>query len=71
MRHGAESSGCSIYKIGRRHADILPGLGPPSFRPKRADLTAHALRAWNAWMPEMSGRESARMKRSITKALAT
>jgi len=43
------------------------GWGHLPFDRSGADLTAHALRAWNAWMPEAS---EPRIKKAIAKALA-
>jgi squalene-hopene/tetraprenyl-beta-curcumene cyclase len=35
-----------------------------------ADLTAHAIQAWLAWMPELSPSQQSRVRRALARALA-
>ena len=41
------------------------GWGALPFDRSSPDLTAHTLRAWSAWLPQLSGREKARTLRGI------
>jgi squalene-hopene/tetraprenyl-beta-curcumene cyclase len=45
------------------------GWGALPFDRSAADLTAHALRAWSAWLPQLDPRTKARTLRSIDRAL--
>ena len=46
------------------------GWGHLPFDRSGADLTAHALRAWNAWMPELTGAEASRLQRGLARGIA-
>jgi squalene-hopene/tetraprenyl-beta-curcumene cyclase len=46
------------------------GWGHLPFDRSGADLTAHAIRAWTAWLPQLSPQAQARVKAAIPKAIA-
>ncbi len=46
------------------------GWGALPFDRSSPDLTAHALRAWSAWLPQLEGRAKRKTLRAIARALA-
>ncbi len=63
------------WLIGLQNSDggiptFCRGWGALPFDRSSPDLTAHALRAWSAWLPQLAGTPKRRVEKAIARALA-
>ena len=70
-RAGGRAAGCSICKTATAASrpSAAAGARCPSTA-ARPDLTAHTLRAWSAWLPQLDERTKRRTRARFTAALA-
>jgi squalene-hopene/tetraprenyl-beta-curcumene cyclase len=71
-RSAGRAGVCWLLGLQNRDGGIptfCRGWGALPFDRSSPDLTAHALRAWSAWLPQLQRREKRRVEQAISRAL--